>query len=231
MKHDPAYYKPVYNWDTVARHYVERSDDEVEAMETFGELPALPVANDNRRGPCISTLNGRFFPFDPKPEDVDIVHIAHSLGMLCRYTGACRRFYSVGEHSVHIALWLLPKFGPTIALSGLLHDAPETLSGFGDNARPSKVKAPIIKQTEDAIYRVALSRAFDLPAPLPREVHEADSRIIADEMQQNMHEVDPSYNNPLGVKLQYWFPDVAKIYFLDTFRKIQLMRQEERRAA
>ncbi len=234
-------------WDRVARMYVEGCPDDTQAAETFGELlcnygsdlcVCPPAANDNMRqvaapaterngnervGHYISTLTGRFWPFDPRPEDVDINHIAHSLAMSCRYTGACRRFYSTAEHSVHIAQWLTARgFHPIVALAGLLHDAPETLSGFGDTARPSKVKAPIIKETEERIWDLAVAPAFGLAdGGLPIAVHEADSRIIADEMQQNMHEVDPNYTNPLGIQLKYWSPDVAELHFLHTFNQLQ----------
>lgn len=175
--------------------------------------------NDNQdRGPYISTLTGRFYPFDPKPSEVDIVHVAHALGMSCRYTGACKRFYSTAEHSVHIARWLIKHDASRkTALAGLLHDAPEALSGFGDAARPSKQRAPIIKETEERIYSLAVAPAFGLPADIPHSVHVADSRIIADEMQQNMHEVDPNYTNPLGVTLQFWDPERACEEFLLEF--------------
>lgn len=235
------------NWDSAARRYVEGDDL---PMTTFGPLNAYgmeitkgdhtvhkawvnggrvyPPTNDNApvaaqpadRGPYIGTLTGRFYPFDPRPEEVDITHVAHSLAMTCRYTGSCIRFYSTAEHSVHIARWLLPRHGAKVALSGLLHDAPEALSGFGDTARPSKVKAPIIKETEERIYSLAVAPSLGLDSELPAAVHEADNRIIADEMTQNMREVDPAYTNPLGVRLEYWPPGVAELYFLDLFGKL-----------
>lgn len=191
--------------------------------EMMGALQESESA-DATRGPYIGTLTGRFYPFDPRPEDVDIVHIAHSLAMTCRYTGSCIRFYSTAEHSVHIARWLLPRYGAVIAWCGLLHDAPEALSGFGDTARPSKQKAPIIKETEERIWFHAVSVKYRLPMELPDEVHEADSRIIADEMQQNMREVDPNYINPLGIRLEYWSPERAEKEFLSAFENLQNMR-------
>ena len=180
------------------------------------------------RGPYIGTFTGKFWPFDPRPEEVDIVHVAHSLAMTCRYTGACIRFYSVAEHSVHIARWLQCEgYSPDTCLAALLHDAPESLSGFGDNARPSKVKAPIIKETEERIYRLAVAPAFGLSAALPDAVHEADSRIVADEMSQNMRERDPAYNNPLGIELKCWPPYQAEEEFLAAFYALMDMRDLE----
>lgn len=205
------------NPDTAARRAVEGSPDDCAGPEIW-------ATNDNDRGPYIDTLTGRFWPFDPKPEEVDIVHVAHSLAMTCRYTGACRRFYSTAEHSVLIARWLVRCYPPEVALAGLLHDAPEALSGFGDTARPSKQKAPIIKQTEERIYALAVAPAFCLPPHgLPAAVHEADSRIIADEMRSNMRECDPAYTNPLGVTLEFWTPERAEEEFLAAFWALQNM--------
>jgi hypothetical protein len=190
--------------------------------------PNRPPDNDNvhagdrksRAGTYVSTYTGRFWPFDPRPDDFDIVDVAHGLSMLVRYTGAVRRFYSVAEHSWHIAGWLRDNYGPVTALAGLLHDAPEALSGFADNARPSKRHAPIIKETEENIWRRAIAPKFGLDVEMPDAVHEADNRIVADEMQQNMHEVDPDYREQLGVRLQCWAPDIAKAAFLSRFKAL-----------
>lgn len=184
--------------------------------ESHGD-PAF--ANDNR-GPYISTFTGRFYMFDPRPDEVRIKDIAHGLSRICRYTGAVKEFYSVAEHSVHIARWLLKHYGPVIALQGLLHDSPEALSGFGDVARPAKQRALVIKETEERIYTLAIAPAFGMLPALAPEVHEADNRIIADEMAQSMHEVDPGYRDPLGITLEFWSPERAEIYFLDMFRRL-----------
>lgn len=208
------------------RQYHEMNDHTF-ANEVVAANDNAPVAAQQERGPYIGTLTGKFWPFDPRPEDVDINHVAHSLAMTCRYTGACIHFYSVAEHSVHIARWLQGQgYSPDVCLAGLLHDAPESLSGFGDNARPSKVKAPIIKETEERIYRMAVAPAFGLAGELPNAVHEADSRIIADEMSQNMRECDPAYNNPLGIELMCWPPYQAEEEFLAAFWALQGMREE-----
>ncbi|RWO08247.1 hypothetical protein [Mesorhizobium sp.] len=232
MRHDPGYYKPDIggkHWDSVARRYVEH---DTLPQETFGVLSPRTGDNDNDRGPYVVAYTGRFYPFDPKPEDVRIADIAHGLAHSARYNGAGRRFYSTAEHSHHIAIWLLPRYGAQTALTGLLHDAPEPLSGFGDVLRPVKDSAPIIKETETNIWRKALAPAFDLPLDMPLAVHEADSRIIADEMRQNLAEVDPGYRDPLGVTLNFWSPEVAEVWFLSTFKiLVEAVKAENMRAA
>jgi hypothetical protein len=196
--------------------------------ELQGRAPAqehLAASNDNEpareRGPYIGTFTGRFYMQDPRPEDFSLEDVAHGLSNICRYTGACRRRYSVAEHSVIIARWLREHgYSNEEQLCGLLHDAPEALSGFGDVARPAKQLAPIIKATEESIWRLAVAPKFGLPIELPGIVHEADNRIIADEMSQNMGEVDPAYTSPLGIRLGYWTPEVAEAAFIGEFWRI-----------
>ena len=52
----------------------------------------------------IQTYSGKkFYPLDPRPEDIDIRDIAHALSLNCRFNGHCRCFYSVAEHSVGVS--------------------------------------------------------------------------------------------------------------------------------
>jgi len=123
---------------------------------------------------------------------------------------------SVAEHSVHIARWLLEN-APHAALHGLLHDAPEAY--LVDVPRPVKKSLYGYKQAEAAVWDV-IAEAFSLSRMIPPEVHEADNRIIADEMMQNMHECDPSYNDPLEITLDCWDPARAEREFLDMYRRL-----------
>lgn len=194
------------------------------------------IANDNlrtvagateRKGDYISTFTGRFWPMDPRSYEVRIEDIAHSLAMQCRYAGHGRRFYSVAEHSVRIARWL-SLHEPVVALCGLLHDATEAY--LVDVPRPVKKHLAGYKDAERQIW-IEIAERFDLPWELPAIVHEADSRIIADEMYQNLWEVDPGYNNPLGITLEFWPPETAELYFMDTFKKLMALRGENMRVA
>lgn len=179
-----------------------------------------PQPQDGGRGPFIQIYPARkFFPFDPRPEDVFIESIAHGLSNICRYSGACDRHFSVAEHSTLIARYLAVRYAPEVALAGLLHDAPECLSGFGDVGRPVKGRAPIIGETEDGIWQKAVAPRFGLPLDIPAEVHEADSRILADEIAANLAPMEwqARHDNPLGVNIRCWSPEKAEIEFLATF--------------
>lgn len=176
------------------------------------------ATNDNqpRIQNYITTYTGRFYPTDPRAADVRIEDIAHSLAMQCRYAGHGKRFYSVAEHSVHIARWLR-LHAPDAALAGLLHDATEAY--LVDIPRPVKAKLSEYKDIERRCW-YAIAEAFGMSPIMPEVVHEADSRIIADEMQQNLWEVDPSYDDPIGITLQYWSPDEAETEFLLEFVRL-----------
>ncbi|MBF0612521.1 MAG: hypothetical protein HQL55_15470, partial [Magnetococcales bacterium] len=70
----------------------------------------------------IQTFTGRqFWPLAPVLEHIHVQDIAHALSLLCRFNGHCQKFYSVAEHSLHVAT-ILP---PELAGWGLLHDASE----------------------------------------------------------------------------------------------------------
>ncbi len=221
------------------------------ATSTFGPLDKYLAANDNRKGEWIPDCNDpasrgvfvpaepprvgdfiqiwpdrKFYPFDPRPEDLTIEAIAHGLANICRYSGAVEENYSVAEHSVLIARWLVIRYGADVALAGLLHDAPEALSGFGDVGRPVKGSAPIIGQTEDKIYRLAVAPKFGLPATIPDVVHEADTRITADEVTANLAPMEwhAKYNKPLGVHIRLWSPHKARQEFLATFEALMAGR-------
>jgi len=72
-----------------------------------------------------------FDPANPDPSVVNIIDIANSLSRICRYGGHCRRDrYSVAEHSLHVMRVLEENPGTRhLALSGLMHDAAESMVG------------------------------------------------------------------------------------------------------
>ncbi len=74
-------------------------------------------------GFIITYLGKKFYFEDPKPDQIDIRDIAHSLSHICRFNGHTNLFYSVAAHSIFVAERM-----PGSArekLSALLHDAAE----------------------------------------------------------------------------------------------------------
>jgi uncharacterized protein len=181
-----------------------------------------------RVGNWMQTYSGRaFWPLDPRAEEIDPLDIAHALGMLCRYGGHVRRFYSVAEHCVLMSEWAEKVAGPKVALWALLHDATEAY--VGDMVRPLKQMMPDYAAVEDRLMRVICLR-FHIPFVAPPEVHEADNRILLTErtalmvMPPPLHWGPLEELEPLPVQVQYWTPVQAEIAY--TNRLDTLIRQQ-----
>ncbi|RUV69652.1 MAG: hypothetical protein EOR26_05075 [Mesorhizobium sp.] len=167
-----------------------------------------------RVGGSLYTFSGkRFWPLDPMPDELVIEDIAHALSLQCRYGGHCVRFYSVAEHSVHLARHV----SPPNRLWALLHDASEAY--LADVPRPVKSHLTGYRDAEAGVMAAVVAR-YGLACTMPDEVHQADNRIIGDEMRQNMHEVDPAYGQPLGITLRFWTPEQAECEFLGEFARL-----------
>lgn len=168
--------------------------------------------NRPNRTDWIQTFTGRqFWPLAPQACDVDPVDIAHALAMKCRYTGHCLRFYSVAEHSCH----LFDRAEPEDKAWALLHDAPEAY--LPDIARPIKPAIPGFDVVESGVMDAVCIR-FGLPLEMPEAVKILDTRILADELAQNMALPPKPWGGllpPLEVTLRFWSPERAAEEFLD----------------
>lgn len=169
-----------------------------------------------RRGDWMQTFTGRqFWPLDPRPDEVEILDIAHALANQCRYAGHCRRFYSVAEHSVLLARAFANR---EERLWALLHDAAEAY--LVDLPRPVK-RHVVGYHIAEAAVMAAICMRFGLKPEMPTAVHKADYRILRDELEQNMSSPPAPWGvqeeEPLGVTLRFWKPDEAEFWFLQEF--------------
>lgn len=169
---------------------------------------------NERKGDWILTFTGRkFWPLDPRPEDVSIDDISHALSMMCRYGGHCKMFYSVAEHSLRISQALPSEY----RLKGLLHDATEAY--LCDLPSPVKRYMPEFKDAEKLIDKVIWEH-FGLDLEEPAIVKEYDTRILADEMRVLMPPEDSMRVNhlePLGVPIVGYSPTTAESLFKQQF--------------
>jgi hypothetical protein len=130
-------------------------------------------------GPSIMLQSGAWFDFvSPNTSPFTIEDIAHGLAHICRYSGQCKGFYSVAEHSL-----LVSEMATGFELEALMHDAAEAF--LGDITRPLKQMLPDYKRIEAEVERAIFSR-FGMQTPLPREVKQADLRVLAAEQRQIM---------------------------------------------
>lgn len=172
-----------------------------------------------RIGSWMQTFTGRkFFPLDPRIEDIDIRDIAHSLSLTCRYGGHVTEFYSVAEHCVLMSHAVRPEN----AFWALMHDSAEAY--VGDMVRPLKQDMPQYKSAENTILAlIALGVGLDLSSHgIPAEVHEADNRILLTEKNELMPNApEPWFQEgryePLPVTLQCWSPGHAERKFMQRF--------------
>lgn len=165
----------------------------------------------------MQTYTGRqFYPLDPRPEDVDVVDIAHSLSMQCRYNGHVQKFMSVAEHCVLVSRLVDPEH----ALWALLHDATEAY--VGDMVRPLKLHMPEYRAVEDQVM-VAIAQKFGIDPVMPPEVKDADSRILLDERAALLGPPAANWNiagEPFGVEIPAWDPATAELEYLLRFAEL-----------
>jgi hypothetical protein len=188
----------------------------------------------------IQTYTGRqFWPLNPKPEEIFIEDIAHALSLVCRYTGHCREFYSVAEHSVRVsyraqALWLeLDRAAGhlqrarIVALCGLLHDASEAY--IADVSRPVKHSATFgpIYQAIEANLEAQINRRFEISHSVS-VVKRADNQLLATERRDLMSLPPRAWTldeQPLEHAIEPWGPKAAEKMFLSRFHRLDRARK------
>lgn len=167
------------------------------------------------------------FPLHVKLEDIDIDDMSHNLGQICRYNGSVDDFYSVAEHSFNISNALRRDGAPPLVqLQGLLHDAPEYITG--DMIRPLKnalalevpAAAAFLKQVDRRIADL-IAEKYQLGTFDPR-VHEYDDRIINDEKSFLFGTGKPwdHGGKPLDIDLACWGPVEARRRFRHRFYRL-----------
>jgi hypothetical protein len=150
-----------------------------------GVLYHTSASMNERKGTYMHTSSGRkYWPMDPRADEVEIEVIAHHLAMKCRYAGAVKDFYSVAEHSVYVALDLALQGSPIeIVKTGLLHDAAEAY--IGDLIRPLKGQPEFaaFKDVEHLNEKV-IAEKFGLTFPWHPDVKASDEAVTDAEVSQ-----------------------------------------------
>lgn len=168
----------------------------------------------------MQTYTGKkFYPLDPRVEDIDFVDIAHHLSMICRFGGASMGFYSVAEH----CLLLSYEASDENALWALLHDAAEAY--VGDMVRPLKMSIPEYCKIEDRVLAVIAEKAGLAGTTIPQEVKNLDTNILLDEKLSVMYSSDNPWvvdgMTPLGVDIQMLLPIEARSAWLARLNELR----------
>lgn len=174
------------------------------------------VENLYRKGKAIVTYNGiSFWPTDPRPEEINIEDIAHSLSMLCRFNGHVEEFYSVGDHSIRVSYACPPEY----ALYGLLHDASEAY--LSDIPTPLKGSLPRYKEYE-RILQSMIYRKYGLEDEEPKEVKHADRVLLSTEIRDLCPKMNSEHTLciPLSENIKPLSIRAAKESFLSRFSEL-----------
>lgn len=185
----------------------------------------IDPVSEIRRGDYIQTFSGlRFYPLDPRIEDIDIRDIAHALALCCRYTGHCLFHYSIATHSVLVSRHVPPED----ALWGLLHDASEAY--LIDVPRPIKPMLSGYREIEKSV-EMAVARRFQLTWPMPDVVKKVDTQLLINERRQIMAPVEwlwqPGYRDEdltVEIEIPRLSPEDGEKLFLDRFHELTAAR-------
>ena len=171
------------------------------------EVPTTPVIKEE----CILTISGRHVELtDPSPDAIEIHDIAVGLSRECRFSGQCRTFYSVAQHSVLASLIVPLEY----ALEALLHDATEAF--IKDLPSPLKGLLPEYKRIERILDRT-IRRKFELPETMSAPVREADRVLLATEKRDLMPE--DSFEWPILEGIE---PLSDRIYYCSSVRTMAM---------
>jgi hypothetical protein len=192
--------------------------------------------SNERVGDWCQCFSGEtFFVFDPHTDEVHIEDIAHHLSLLCRYSGACKVFYGVGEHSVRVLLEterlacrdrlfaIDVEAVRLLSLCGLLHDASEAY--LGDMIRPLKLGMSEYRKVENRV-QACICEAFGLDPVEPPIVKIADRRLLATERRDLMPLSKLAWRTdeqvePLLERIVPMSPAMAEIAFMDRFNELR----------
>lgn len=145
------------------------------------------VFHENKDNAWINTYSGkRFFPLNPRKEDLSLVDIAHSLAHQCRWTGHCRFHFSISQHSCYAYDFCEDEEAKPWAL---FHDSPEAY--LVDVARPIKAHLGGYKDFENKIAEVVIEE-YSLPFShrIETVVKKIDSDLLVLERENLINKAD-----------------------------------------
>ncbi len=189
------------------------------AIDKIDDINSHGIETSHERGAWMQTTTGkRFYPLDPRPEEVDIKDISHALSNLTRFNGHTKRFYSVAQHSC-----LVHDYMPEdLKALGLLHDATEAY--IGDMIRPIKYYNEFFQEIEDRVW-VAIRKKFKITRSKKAEaiLKHWDNKICAAEKRDLHPQSEFWFGMPNADevrKINPWPPSYAKGQFMWRFNEL-----------
>lgn len=160
--------------------------------------------------PSIQTFSGaEFFPLDPNPAHIVPEDIAHGIALKCRYTGQCKFFYSIAQHSVLLHDYLADLGRDNEVLRwALMHDTTEAY--LPDVASPIKKHIPTFCEIEERLM-YAIATRFKMDLPIPSEIKIWDRMMYWRERLELMIEAEWVYAKQDRVNLSQNQIDTIKV--------------------
>lgn len=182
----------------------------------------------------IRTFSGKHInPTNIKPSDICIEDIAQGLSNACRYNGQCRRFYSVAEHSVHVAS-LAPE---RLRLAALLHDATEAYMGdlntflkHSDKLEGYRDLEGRLEQTINRVFGIKLTKSEkDLIKAADIVMYSVEKEALfngelTDEDRHPGNDWASYYCPPHRDILRFYRPEDAKAAFLSAYARLMAVK-------
>ena len=186
----------------------------------------------------MQTFTGKTIDLEnPTPDGVDIIDIAHSLSMTCRFGGHSISFYSVAEHSL-----LVEKLGsenpednsrtpdPKQTMALLLHDSAEAY--IGDIITPLKTILHKEICHLETLWLSSIQKRFDIGNMLTDQnpiIKHADRLALSIEVIRLLRPCDkwcevfdrPTDDQMRNTFYMGWTPEKAKFEFLSRFVQIR----------
>ncbi len=173
---------------------------------------------DIRIGDYIETWNCvKFYPLDPRPEEIVLEDIAISLSRQCRYLGHIDYHYSIAQHCVLLHDYIEAPHKKQM----LMHDGSEAY--LCDIPRPIK---PLLTNYKEIEYKLQtmIYQKYGIDIVEHPRVSDLDRRIVLDEKKALKSKSDTVWNipgGPLGIEVVQWsqaraydeFMSRAKLYF------------------
>ena len=167
---------------------------------------------------------------------ISLADIGHSLAMQCRFNGHCLKFYSVAEHSVHVAnrvdeSWK-DQYGDVPPINvrqwALLHDAAEAY--VGDMVRPLKHSGKLDEFRKfEMMARSAIEHRLVHGRPsetVKKKILHADLELLATERDQIMAPPPQPWDplpDPLEMEIHCMSPERAFFFFVEAAKERDLI--------
>ena len=166
------------------------------------------MIEDSRIGNYIETwMKIKFYPLDPRPEEINLYDIGRSLSHQCRFLGHINFHYSIAQHCVLLHDYIEEPHKKQM----LMHDCSEAY--LCDIPSPLKPHLTNYHELEKNLQTMIYEK-YNIDVIEHPRVKECDSKIIFDEITalKNYSITTPP---ALGVDILEWTPNKAYGEFLN----------------